>query len=326
MLGLADRGRVLDLFDLILKGDAAGALEELGAQYADGADPVMVLRDLAEIAHWVSVLKVSPGAAEDPTLSPDERARGQSMAQAIPMRVLARFWQMLLKALEEVAVAPNAMMAAEMAVIRLTHVADLPSPEELVRTLQAGRASGAAMAPAAPASAPRTPVPQASRATSGHSMGGPAAMPAPQPHPLDRFARFEDVVNLIRDQRDIGLLMEVESGIRLARYQPGRIEFEPGPMASPDLAQRLGQRLQSWTGTRWGVSVVSEGGQPSIREAQMAQASALEAEALAHPLVQAALKAFPGAKLKVQSREEKAQAAEVEALPEVPDEWDPFEE
>ncbi|EYD74549.1 DNA polymerase III subunit gamma and tau [Rubellimicrobium mesophilum DSM 19309] len=326
MLGLADRGRVLDLFDLILKGDAAGALEELGAQYADGADPVMVLRDLAEIAHWVSVLKVSPGAADDPTLSPDERARGQAMGQAIPMRVLARFWQMLLKALEEVAVAPNAMMAAEMAVIRLTHVADLPSPEELVRTLQNGRANGAAMAPSAPAAAPRAPVPQASRAVSGLPMGGPATLPASQPHPLDRFARFEDVVQLIRDQRDIGLLMAVETGIRLARYQPGRIEFELAPMAAPDLPQRLGQRLQAWTGTRWAVSVVAEGGAPTIREAEAAQASALEAEALSHPLVQAALGAFPGAKLKVQSREEKAQAAQAEALPEVPDEWDPFEE
>ena len=326
MLGLADRGRVLDLFDLILKGDAAGALEELGSQYAEGADPVMVLRDLAEIAHWVSVLKVSSGAAEDPTLSPDERARGQAMAGAIPMRVLARFWQMLLKALEEVAIAPNAMMAAEMAVIRLTHVADLPSPEELVRTLQTARSNGAAMAPSAPAAAPRTPVPQASRAVSGLSMGGPATMPALQPHPLDRFARFEDVVQLIREQRDIGLLMAVESGIRLARYQPGRIEFELAPRAAPDLPQRLGQRLQALTGTRWAVSVVAEGGAPTIREAELAQASALEAEALSHPLVQAALSAFPGAKLKVQSREEKAQAAEVEALPEVPDEWDPFEE
>jgi DNA polymerase III subunit gamma/tau len=134
------------------------------------------------------------------------------------------------------------------------------------------------------------------------------------------------VVQLIRDQRDIGLLMAVESGIRLARYQPGRIEFELAPMAAPDIPQRLGQKLQAWTGTRWGVSVVAEGGAPTIREAEAAQASALEAEALTHPLVQAALSAFPGAKLKVQSREEKVQAAQVEALPEVPDEWDPFEE
>ena len=99
MLGLADRGRVLDLFDLILTGDAAGALSELSAQYADGADPMAVLRDLAEITHWVSVLKVTPQAADDPTTPPDERARGLDMAAKLPMRVLSRIWQMLLKAL-----------------------------------------------------------------------------------------------------------------------------------------------------------------------------------------------------------------------------------
>ncbi len=135
MLGLADRGRVLDLFDMIMRGDAGGALTELGAQYADGADPMAVLRDLAEVTHWISVVKITPDAAEDPTVGPDERARGQAMAEALPLRALARMWQMLLKALDEVAQAPNAMMAAEMAVIRLTHVADLPTPEELVRKL-----------------------------------------------------------------------------------------------------------------------------------------------------------------------------------------------
>ncbi|MDE3122572.1 MAG: DNA polymerase III subunit gamma/tau, partial [Paracoccaceae bacterium] len=135
MLGLADRGRTLDLFELILRGDAAGALSELSAQYANGADPMAVLRDLAEITHWVSVIKITPEAAEDPTVPPDERARGLGMAERLQMRVLTRMWQMLLKALEEVAQAPNAMMAAEMAIIRLTHVAELPSPEDLIRRL-----------------------------------------------------------------------------------------------------------------------------------------------------------------------------------------------
>ncbi|AMY71937.1 DNA polymerase III subunits gamma and tau [Frigidibacter mobilis] len=136
MLGLADRGRVLDLFDLIMRGDAAAALSELSGQYADGADPMAVLRDLAEVTHWISVVKITPDAAEDPTVSPEERSRGQQMAAALPMRALTRMWQMLLKSLEEVAQAPNAMMAAEMAIIRLTHVAELPDPEALLRRLQ----------------------------------------------------------------------------------------------------------------------------------------------------------------------------------------------
>jgi DNA polymerase III subunit gamma/tau len=146
MLGLADRGRVLDLFETVMRGDARGALAELAAQYADGADPAAVLRDLAEVTHWISVVKISPEAAEDPTVAPDERARGVDLAGRLGMRALTRAWQMLLKALEEVATAPNAMAAAEMALIRLTHVADLPTPEELVRRLS-GSPAGAAAAP-----------------------------------------------------------------------------------------------------------------------------------------------------------------------------------
>ena len=100
MLGLADRGRVMDLFDMIMQGDAAGAINELGSQYSDGADPMAVLRDLAEITHWLSVIKITPEAAEDPTIGPEERARGRMLAEKLHMRVLSRMWQMLLKALE----------------------------------------------------------------------------------------------------------------------------------------------------------------------------------------------------------------------------------
>jgi DNA polymerase-3 subunit gamma/tau len=337
MLGLADRGRVLDLFGMILKGEAAAALHELAAQFAEGGDPAMILRDLAEACHWVSVLKVAPGMGDDPSLSPDERERGRALAEGLPMRVLARLWQMLLKALEELAVAPDARMAAEMAVIRMTHVADLPSPEELVRRLD-----GSAMPAgggAAPASRPPAPV-HAPQATAQRAVqtGAPAALAAPAPHPLDRYARFEDVLGLIRERRDMQLLLDVEAGLRLAAYRPGRIEFEPGPAAPADLAQRLGARLQAWTGARWAVTVVPAGGAPAIAEARAAAASALEAEALAHPLVQAALRAFPGARLKaVQTREAREAAARAEALPEAPeagaedlsddgpDDWDPFE-
>ncbi|MEL6203826.1 MAG: DNA polymerase III subunit gamma/tau [Pseudomonadota bacterium] len=332
MLGLADRGRVLDLFDLVLKGDAAGALTELSAQYADGADPLTVLRDLADVCHWVSVTKITPEAADDPTVAPDERDRGRAMAEALPMRVLSRMWQMLLKALEEVARAPNAMMAAEMALIRLTHVADLPPPEDLVRQLQqtprpAPRAPSevpAGPAPVAPVQV--APPPSAPRGTSPGA--GPLAVAQPAAgEALARFPTFETIVALIRANRDVKLLLEVEAGVRLVRYSPGRIEFEPAPQAVPDLAARLAERLKGWTGVRWAVSVVASGGAPSVVEARDAERAALEDEARAHPMVQAVLDAFPDARIAgIRSRAALAEAAAVEALPEVEDEWDPFED
>ena len=337
MLGLADRGRVLDLFDLIMKGDAAAALAELSAQYADGADPMAVLRDLAEITHWISVIKINPAAAEDPTTPPDEQTRGQDMASRLPMRALTRMWQMLLKSIEEVSLAPNAMMAAEMAVIRLTHVADLPDPESLVRKLQdaprppsgpGGGLQGGAPAGGATIHAPRM-APAHSAPTGGATMT--AAAPALAESQLQVYATFDQVIELIRQKRDMLLLNEVETGLRLARYAPGRIEFEPAPGARADLASRLGQRLQGWTGARWGVSVVSSGGQATIAEMRDTTLAQVRAEAADNPLVQAILSAFPGARIsEVRGPEaitaQAADAALPQAEPEVDDDWDPFEE
>ncbi len=333
MLGLADRGRVLDLMDMILRGDAAGALTELGAQYAEGADPLAVLRDLAEITHWVSVVKITPDAAEDPTVSPDERARGQQLAEALPMRVLTRMWQMLLKALEEVSAAPNAMMAAEMAVIRLTHVADLPSPEELIKRLQdsppppVGGPGGGV--PVAGNGAPAVTAPASTRAPAPRGVGGAptAALAQDVQTALARYPTFEHVVELIRANRDVKLLVEVENGVRLVSYQPGRIEFTPTEKAPTDLAARLGSALQRWTGNRWAVSIVSDGDAPTIAELRDAAELALKAKAEEHPLVQAVLTQFPKARItRIETPEDRAAKVETEALPEVEDEWDPFEE
>ncbi|MEL7104318.1 MAG: DNA polymerase III subunit gamma/tau [Pseudomonadota bacterium] len=333
MLGLADRGRVLDLFEMIMRGDAAGALAELSAQYGEGADPLAVLRDLAEVTHWISVSQITPDAGDDPTVSPDERDRGRSLAEALPMRALARSWQMLIKALEEVAQSPNAMMAAEMAVIRLTHVADLPTPEDLVRKLKdapvpppaPGGGPGARSGGPAPASSPTaqsSPAPTPS--------GGPTAalaVAADTDIALARYQSFEQVVGLIRHHRDMKLLLEVQDNIKLVSYGPGRIEFEPAPGAPGDLAQRLGQHLQTWTGVRWGVSVVNEGGAPTITQVRHAAEDAQKTAAMDDPLVKAVFDAFPKAKIgAIKTPEDLAQEAAQDALAEVDEEWDPFEE
>ncbi len=362
MLGLADRSRVMDLFDMVMKGDAHSALNELSAQYADGADPMAVLKDLAEITHWISVVQITPDAADDPTLSPDQRSRGQSMAQALPMRVLTRMWQMLLKALDEVSQAPNAMMAAEMALIRLTHVADMPSPDELIRKLQSTPPPPAPAMPTGPTlrraiashhwwtrqilrvrgwwisftwrdaglatrqlrTGRRLPV---SRPPRTPAAGDTAMRAVALDQALALYPSFEHVIELIRLNRDVKLLVEVETGVQLAKYQPGRIEFVPTETAPQDLAQRLGQRLQLWTGNRWAVSVVNEGGTQTIAAKRDKAENALKAEAETHPLVQAVLTEFPKAKItQIRTPDDIAEAAQAEALPEVEDEWDPFEE
>jgi DNA polymerase III subunit gamma/tau len=359
MLGLADRGRVMDLVEHVLAGDAAGALEELGAQYAAGADPAAVLRDMAEVTHWLSVIKVTPGAADDPTVGPDERERGRDLSARVPMRVLSRMWQMLLKVLEEVAAAPNAMMAAEMAVIRLTHVADLPAPEDLVRQLQTTPPSGGGgRAPratggngggpgagtsgtadvAAPGAGPTGSMPRSGAGSAGARStqgAGPALALAAEIAPVGVPTDLAAIVALIREKRDMVLLTEVEAHLRPVRIGPGRIEFEPAPGARSDLASRLGERLTAWTGLRWGVSVVAGGGAPSLAEARQASDETARALAADHPLVQAVLAAFPQATVRaVRSIAPESSTAAVDGVEDgagapapqtgVPDDWDPF--
>jgi DNA polymerase-3 subunit gamma/tau len=293
-----------------MRGDAAGALAELGRQFADGADPGVVLRDLAELTHWISVLKIAAETADDPTVSLAERDRGRELAGRLSMRVLTRTWQMLLKAIEELALAPNALMAAEMAVIRLTHVADLPPPDELVRRLTE---ESAAAAPTRPRPAV-SPVGGPAGRPAGVSVGAPAAAlslvssarpspPAPDtvpeaaPGALARFATFDDVLALIGEARDLILLTELETHVRLVRYRPGLIEFNPGANAPADLAGRLGQRLRALTDARWSVLVSDAPGEPSVAEERRRAEAATRAEAESHPLVAAALATFPGARI-----------------------------
>ena len=334
MLGLADRGRVLDLFEAIMRGDASAALSELGAQYSDGADPMAIMRDLAEITHWISVVKITPDAADDPTISPDERARGATLSEQLAMRVLTRMWQMLLKALDEVAQAPNSMMAAEMAIIRLTHVADLPSPEELIKKLQ--NSSPPPVPPSGGTSGVSAGIvtnAQSNTMVTSASTGGPtASLGSAQPatktvSALAHFATFDAVVDLVRSQRDVKLLVEVESCIRLVSYQPGRIEFTPTSDAPSDLSQRLGGALQRWTGARWAIILSNMGTAATITEDRTAAEDAIKAEAQQHPLMQAAIASFPNAKIiDIRTAAEITADAELDALPEVEDEWDPFEE
>ncbi len=339
MLGLADRGRVLDLFDMIMRGQADKALQELSGQYADGADPMAVLRDLAEITHWVSVIKISPDAADDPTVSPDERERGKAAAADLPMRAMTRMWQMLLKAMEEVAAAPNAMMAAEMAIIRLTHVADLPSPEELIKKLQndpqppapSGGGGGIPMGGSIGGGASGQSVGQTPNAgPTAVIQGGAATALAQQPdaQALVRFERFEQVLELIRARRDMKLLYDVETYVRLVKYSPGRLEFQPADGAPNDLAQRLAKRLQDWTGARWGMSLVNEGGGATVSEQKAEARDDLHAKVEAHPLVQATLLAFPDAEIRdVRTLEDMAISDGIlQEIPEEDDEWDPFED
>ena len=332
MLGLADRGRVLDLFEFIMRGQAKEALNELGSQYSDGADPIGIIRDLAEVTHWVSIIKITPDAADDPTVSPDEKTRGQAFSQSLSMRILTRTWQLLLKALEEISSAPNPMMAAEMAVIRITHVSDLPSPEELVKKLTSthseseGVKKGNSDGSVSNTTSSNFKPTQQTETRPIKNEGNTAL--ALDTETLDlQYPTFESVLEIIRKFRDMKLLIDVENSVRLSSYVPGRIEFTPTENAPKDLAQRLGQLLQNWTGFRWAITVVGNCSGETIQEQRNAKDATLKREAKLHPFVKTVFDNFPKASIvEIKSQAEIVAEAEKTGLPEIEGEWDPFEE
>ena len=326
MIGLADRSRILDLFSLIMEGNALSALNELSAQYAAGADPIVILKDLAEVTHWISVVKISPNTSEDPTVTTDERDRGLKFSNQLSMRSLTRMWQMLLKVLEEISFAPNSMMAAEMAIIRLTHVSELPSPDELIRKLEKNSYPEVQVGDVKKKSDNKSTV--TSSIVSSGSGVAIAKVKEIIEDPLEQFKTFEDVVSLIRFNRDMKLLVETENYLRLVKYQPGRIEFQLTQEASIDIPSRLAKKLKSWTGENWGITIVNEGGGATIAEKRDASKQNLHLEVMEHPMVKSVLENFPGSNI---------HEVHVQNLPlgnsdndkiliSQEEEWDPFEE
>ena len=315
MLGLSDRARVIDLFELTMKGDIAGALTELRAQYDAGADPAVVLSDLAEFSHLVTRLKLVPEAAKDNSLSQAERVRGADFAQRLSIRVLARAWQMLLKAIGEVRQADRPVMAAEMALVRLAHAADLPTPDEALRLLRDG--SGAvggngSAAPRPPSGGGATAL--AARPVLASANPMPAAAPVAQPRAsaLPQPQSFEEVVALASRHRDITMKLALERDVRLVRFEQGRIEFALADHGNRLLANDLSKRLKEWTGQTWLVAIVNAEGSATLREQAVAARDKRENDAANHPAVRAVMERFPGARI-VDVRDPRAAEAEASA-------------
>jgi len=308
MLGLADRERVLDLFEALMHGQAPEALAILADMHAAGADPIAILQDMLEFTHTLTRAKLVPETLTAPGVPEAERVRGQHMADALSLPVLARVWQMLLKGLDEARSAPAVLQAAEMVLIRLAYAADLPTPADVVARLRDAPAS--APTPAA------TSAPVVSKSTVAVSSeqvptgappsGGPRAALAPQPilHEVSEpealkpgLTSFSEVVALVRAHKENMLANHLDTDVHLVRFEAGHIELRPSEQAPRNLAGRLGDFLLEATGVRWIVSVSQSPGEPPLREQARTRETALREAALAHPLVQAAMRTFPGAKL-----------------------------
>lgn len=330
MLGLADRARIVDLFEHIVRGDVAAALSEFGSQYEAGANPTVVLTDLADFTHLVTRLKYIPSAAQDPSLSEVERIRGAELADSVAVTTLSRMWQMLLKGIPEAEASSRPAGAAEMVLIRLAHAAHLPSPEDAARRLLElsngdggaergpsaprpnGGGGGASMAmrvqavsQASPDSAPRPAMSQ----PVAHLQSVPAGDALPQgmerreakvedaPIPGVRVETLDDIADLCTKNRAPVLRAQLRQFVHLVKIEPGRLEIRLESQCPPTIVNELKMKLSEWTGITWWVTLSNEAGAPTLVEVEKSTREARLLDARQDPDVAAILARFPGAKI-----------------------------
>jgi DNA polymerase III subunit gamma/tau len=323
MLGLADRTRIIELFDALMRADIAAAIKELRDQYDCGADPVMVLGDLAEFTHFVTRIKIVPALADDVSLTEAERIRGRAFAAKLSMRVLARTWQMLLKGIAEVEAAGRPIAAAEMVLVRIAYAADLPTPDEVIRSLGelrrgdavVGNAGAPQLAMQAGAEPSRSEQPRSEQrhpeiAARGSrsapltaatpvtmSVAASAEEPAAQVGEVRKVTSFEDLIALAAEKRDLAIKSALERDVRLVRFEDAKLEVALESGAPKTLIGELSRKLAAWTGRRWMVAVSAEAGSPSIRAQADMRKAEMKDGVRADPLVQAVLERFPGAEI-----------------------------
>jgi DNA polymerase III subunit gamma/tau len=319
MLGLADRGRILDLFEKVMGGNVAEALADLSSLYDRGADPLAVVQDLLETTHFLTRLKVAPNAEGFFDGGSAEARRGAELAAKLSVPTLTRVWQLLLKSLLEVRDATRPVQAAEMALIRLAYAADLPPTDKLVRDLMDGETRSRSMSSAA-----NLPLEGGSKNPKDFSGRGPSMSARPLPEMSSRGSRssistlpqgegmaaasnmetaatgptlrtLEDIVALAEPRSQ--LRTQLEHNVRLIRLDPGTIEFSLVGNVPSSFAGDLSQKLKQWTGTRWIVTVAREGGAPTIAEARRQKHAAQLESVLQEPMVRAVLDRFPGAEV-----------------------------
>ena len=340
MLGLADRLDIYDLFEALMRGEPAAALARFDEMYRAGADPGLVLQDMAELVHRLTRARVVPAEAEDTALPEAERVRGRKLAEALSLPALTRVWQLVLKGIQEVNTAPSAKPAFEMVLLRIAYAASLPTPAEAIAQLRSGAPAAVASQPQQkseptgapppaqersgpePAPAPPPDPPPPTEDDLAAAMAGEPPPPAPEtpppapPQPVE-LSDFNAVAALFEERREPRLYSHLVRDAHLVSFEPGHIALRLTGNAPPSLAADLGACLSRWTGRPWTVSAVEEGGDATLAEQHEDIRRDLFERARQHPLAQRTLEIFPEAAI--------ADIRPIqpgEALPEAPEEQD----
>ena len=306
ILGLADRKRIFELFEEVMKGKISNALKILADDYRNGTEPNVVVKDLLEIVHWLTKVKVCPELLNNSQISEIDLSQGRILSTELSMATLTRAWQLLLKGLNEVALAPSPINATEMLLIRLAYFSNLPTPADLVKKLNDNeKLTGIANKPVFPGTMPNT-TNDSSTNESLNLLKVSQQKLNPQvedSHELHESAlvdlnTFEDVLKLANIKNERILFSNLTTNVHLVRFEPGTIVFHPEKNAPRELSQDLANFLNTETGRRWIVTLsMDEPGEPTYQQRQLREKSEQIEEAAKKPFIKSVLKLFPGAKI-----------------------------
>jgi DNA polymerase-3 subunit gamma/tau len=306
MLGLVDRSHTFMLLEDVLKGDIVPALALFQKLYQDGADPSSVIEDLLDIVHWLTRIKIVSSVADDPGVPEMEAVQGKFIAERLSMAVIARAWQMLLKGLTEVRSAPSPQQAAEMVLVRLAYVTDLPTPADALKAMADNKDNTNTAPQTAPLPRPATatPAPLAEQPPAAAPVGNQVQAVkqelGPEPQPLIETdtndpVTLEQVTELASQKRHAILRANIIKNVHLVHFEPGQIEFRLGEDGKRELPYEMVKFLNENTSRQWVVSISNEAGAPTLQQQWDAAKASQRAQASEHPLVKAVLDTFPGA-------------------------------
>lgn len=332
MLGLADRGRIFDLFEIIHEGRAADALAMLETLHQDGADAGVIVTDLLELTHFVTRAKMVPSILERADIPEQEATKGRAMAQRLTMPILTRSWQMLLKGAAEIHHAPVPIHALEMLILRLVFAADLPPPGDLVKKWQEEQHQ---LAAAGPTTGPHGG--GGGTTAQRRVMGGGMMVQAQPATALANPQNLREIVALCRQHREGILEGEFYHKARLVGFSIGQIELSEESGISNAVMAKMGKSLSQWTGRHWSVTASDMPGASTLAQQDNQKQHEEFAKWRADPRLAAIFAAFPDAKieeiidLKAIAAAQQATASTIEEtnLEEVPewmDEIPPFDD
>lgn len=289
VLGLADKSKIIELFETLAKGDVAACFGILRELYINGGDPTLIIGDLLEFTYLVTRVKAAPGLAPDSAVPQAELAGARILAEKLDMAYLTSLWQMLLKGQEEVKIAPNSFAAAEMIMVRVAYMSDLPAPAKVIKDIVNGESlvvSGV-KAPQIEQYVPVAPVNSVVADVVNYTL--------PTTHHTPELTSFEQMVELFKSKGEVLLYNWLVGNVRPVKFEAGRVEFAVCESLPSDFSARISEALNKWTGVRWVVVISKQQGQPTMQEIKKADEAKLKEEISKTPDVSKVLEMFPGA-------------------------------